>query len=243
MKRKTIRTLAGFILACLVALVVGIIAARNAAAPAPEQSHEALEIKPPVEETIPVLEQAVPVRAVIEPPLQVTVKLENARVSTAFEDVPAAESTAEQVKPEVETDAGPEAPEPSEPEPQPDPEQVELLACAIYQEAGSDYIADETRYMVGDVILNRVADSRFPDTLAEVLTQQGQYGRFSWTGVCWPERASYPGEAAAVQRAHDTAEALLSGTHSELYGQGYVWQAEFTQGTDVIYADGLYFGR
>jgi len=120
---------------------------------------------------------------------------------------------------------------------------VEMLACVIYQEAGADYIADNTRYMVGDVVLNRVADPRFPDALEDVLTQKGQYGRFYWTGIIWPERADSPNEACAVQRAYDTARALLSGDHSELYGAGYVWQAEFKQGTDIIYADGIYFGR
>lgn len=118
-----------------------------------------------------------------------------------------------------------------------------MLACAIYCEAGGDACSDLCRYYVGDVILNRVNDPRFPDTIEGVLTQKSQYGRFYWTGIVWPERANYPGEAAAVARAYDTARALLSGERSELYGAGYIWQAEFTQGTDVIYLDGTYFGR
>lgn len=121
--------------------------------------------------------------------------------------------------------------------------EVEMLACAIYREAGGNMCSDKCRYMVGDVILNRVADDRFPDTIELVLTQKVQYGRFYWTGIVWPERASYPEEAAAVQRAYDTALALLSGEHSEIYGAGYVWQAEFEQGEDIIQIDGLYFGR
>lgn len=125
----------------------------------------------------------------------------------------------------------------------PEGAEIELLACVIYQEAGGDACSDLCRAYVGDVVLNRVEDPRFPDTLEGVLTQQGQYGRFHWTGIIWPERASNPREADAVQRAYDTARALLSGEHSELYGQGYIWQAEFEQGTDVIYLDGLYFGR
>lgn len=122
-------------------------------------------------------------------------------------------------------------------------EDLELLACVIYQEAGGDACSDECRFMVGDVVLNRVADSRFPDTIEEVLTQRGQYGTFSKTGVVWPARAGNPGEAAAVERAYDTARRLLSGEHSELYGAGYIWQAEFIQGKDVIEVDGTYFGR
>ena len=127
--------------------------------------------------------------------------------------------------------------------PEPDAAEVEMLACAIYGEAGGDECSDLCRAYVGDVILNRVDNPRFPDTMAEVLTAEGQYGRFHWTGIVWPERADKPGEAAAVARAYDTARALLSGEHSDIYGAGYIWQAEFEQGTDVIHLDGIYFGR
>lgn len=146
----------------------------------------------------------------------------------------------------------PLAPVPPEPLPaamtagavlEPPAEMVEMLACVIYQEAGGDACSDLCRFMVGDVVLNRVADSRFPDTIEEVLTQRGQYGTFSKTGVVWPARASNPGEAAAVERAYDTARRLLSGEHSELYDAGYIWQAEFIQGKNVIEVDGTYFGR
>lgn len=72
---------------------------------------------------------------------------------------------------------------------------------------------------------------------------KGQYGRFYWTGIVWPARAENPGEKEAVERAYRIARALLSGEHSELYGAGYVYQAEFEQGSDIIYLDGIYFGR
>lgn len=126
---------------------------------------------------------------------------------------------------------------------EPDPEEVEMLACAIYNEAGGDACSDLCRYYVGDVILNRVADPRFPDTIEAVLTAPGQYGTFARTGIVWPARASKPEEAAAVARAYDIARRLLAGERSELWGLGYIWQAEFPQGTDVIYETGLYFGR
>lgn len=131
------------------------------------------------------------------------------------------------------------APPPEEP----DPDQVEMLACVIYQEAGGDACSDLCRMYVGDVVLNRMEDPRFPDTMEEVLTAPGQYGTFARTGVAWPARAKNAGEAAAVQRAYDTARKLLSGEHSEIYGQGYVWQAEFGQGSDGFWCCGLYFGR
>jgi spore germination cell wall hydrolase CwlJ-like protein len=120
---------------------------------------------------------------------------------------------------------------------------LELLACVIYQEAGGDAVCDDCRYRVADVVLNRLMDPRFPDTIHDVLTAESQYGRFHWTGVVWPDRASYESERHAVERAYEVAVDVLDGNHSELFGQGYIWQAEFVQGTGVIYCCGHYFGR
>ena len=103
-------------------------------------------------------------------------------------------------------------------------------------------------------ILNNLSDGdllfvdeihRLNRQVEEVLTAYRQYGRFYWTGVVWPDRAVKPGEAHAVARAWETARDVLSGEHSDLYGQGYIYQAEFEQGADVIYCEdcGIYFGR
>jgi hypothetical protein len=121
-------------------------------------------------------------------------------------------------------------------------EELEMLALVIYQEAGGDACSDETRLMVGNVVLNRVADDRFPDTIEEVLLQERQYGRLHWTGLVWPERASQSVEAHAVQRAYDCAERVLEG--ERLLPEDVIWQAEFVQGTEVVaQQDGFYFCR
>ena len=121
-------------------------------------------------------------------------------------------------------------------------EELEMMALVIYQEAGGDDCSNETRMMVGTVVMNRVADSRFPDSLYEVLTQEGQYGRLHWTGLVWAERASNPGEAHAVARAYECAERILSGERA--LPEDVIWQAEFPQGTEtVVYQDGTYFCR
>lgn len=125
----------------------------------------------------------------------------------------------------------------------PDQAEVELLAKVIYQEAGGDECCDECRRRVADVVLNRVADSRYPDTILEVLSEKSQYGRYHWTGVIWPEKANYESEKHAVERAYRIAEEVLSGQHSELYGQNYIWQAEFVQGYDNVICCGMYFGK
>jgi hypothetical protein len=121
-------------------------------------------------------------------------------------------------------------------------EELELLALVIYQEAGSDACTDDTRLKVGTVVMNRVADHRFPDTLREVVLQRGQYGRLYWTGAEWPERANNEAEAHAVARAYDCAEQVLQG-HRALPADT-VYQAEFEQGDEVVaHQDGFYFCR
>lgn len=120
----------------------------------------------------------------------------------------------------------------------------ERLAIVIYQEAGGDDVCDMCRYRVGDVVLNRVKDPRYPDTIEGVLTDDKyglQWGLLSVTGVVWPEKANNPGEAAAVQRAWDIAADLLEGNHSDL-DSSYIFCSEYKQGSDAIYCDGIYFG-
>lgn len=121
--------------------------------------------------------------------------------------------------------------------------EIEALAIVIYQEAGGDACCDDCRMRVADVVLNRVEDERFPDTIEEVLTAPKQYGRLYHTGLKWAERSKLTEEAEAVARAYETAEAVLNGSHSELYGEEYIWQAEFKQGTDIVECCGIYFGR
>lgn len=120
---------------------------------------------------------------------------------------------------------------------------LELLACVIYQEAGGDECCDDCRRRVADVVLNRVNDERFPNDIHSVLVAPRQYGKFSQTGVVWPERAKNPNEVDAIARAYRIAEEVLLGQHSKLYGQGYIWQAEFKQGKEQFYHCGHYFGR
>lgn len=121
---------------------------------------------------------------------------------------------------------------------------LELLALVIYQEAGGDACSDETRQMVGEVVLNRVADKRYPCTIEGVITQQAQYGRLHWTGPVWPERHKNPGEQHAVERAYETARALLIEKTDRLLPEDVIYQAEFRQGVEVVAeADGFYFCR
>ena len=120
----------------------------------------------------------------------------------------------------------------------------EQLAVGIYREGGGDAVCDECRVRIADVMLNRVADERFPDTLKEVLTQKGQYGTMHTDGITFPARAAQPEEFHAVQRAYDIAEEVMLGRHSELYGEGYIYQSEFPDlGHDAIEHCGIYYAK
>ena len=50
-----------------------------------------------------------------------------------------------------------------------------LLAKLICAEAGSDWLNDDFRLCVGEVVLNRVASPEFPDSISDVVYQKGQY--------------------------------------------------------------------
>ena len=121
--------------------------------------------------------------------------------------------------------------------------ELEMLALVIYQEAGGDACSDSTRRMVGEVVLNRIDHPMYPNTMEEVLTQYGQYGRLHWTGLVWPERAKYEVERHAVERAYRIAEELLTSDYRLLPGD-VLFQAEFPQGSEIVVEqEGLYFCR
>ncbi len=56
-----------------------------------------------------------------------------------------------------------------------DYDELRLLSKLITWEAGSVWLTDELRLGVGEVVLNRVASPEFPNTLKEVVFQEGQY--------------------------------------------------------------------
>lgn len=115
------------------------------------------------------------------------------------------------------------------------------MAAAIYNEAGGDNCSDDTRRLVGYVILNRVNDSRFPNTIREVLEQKRQYGRFHWTGIKFADRASLPQEQRAVSRAYNIARECLK-SKSIPIPSNVVFQAEFEQGVGVFrHQEEMYF--
>ena len=119
-------------------------------------------------------------------------------------------------------------------------EELDMLALIVYQEAGGDKVSDDTRRLVAQVFLNRVKDSRFPDSFYEVATAERQYGRLYWTGIVWPERASSQAEAHAVERAYKIAQEVLE-SDEPICPEGVIFQTEFVQGEIYEEQDGMYF--
>ena len=119
-------------------------------------------------------------------------------------------------------------------------EELEILALIVYQEAGGDIVSDDTRRLVAQVFLNRVNDSRFPDSFYEVATEERQYGRLYWTGIVWPDRASSQEEAHAVERAYKIAQEVLE-SKEPVCPEGVIFQAEFVQVDIYAQQDGMYF--
>lgn len=190
----------------------------------------------------PNIEPAPPTNTAVQIIDSVTTQTDDLPVITQVIDLPVTASSVDLPITDGITD--PPAVATSVPEPGYTDEELEILALIIYQEAGADYCQDSTRQMVGEVFLNRVASSRYPNTFYDVATQAYQYGRLHWVGITWPERASLPQEQRAVKRAYSIAEALLTNSIDRLLPLDAIYQAEFTQGSEVLASqDGLYFCR
>ena len=94
-----------------------------------------------------------------------------------------------------------------------------LLAKLIYAEAGSDWLSDDFRLCVGEVVLNRVASPEFPDTIYDVIYQKNQYSS-----------VSSPGFSTLVpsQDCVDVAIRLLQGERQMV--ESVVFQSNYAQG-------------
>ena len=106
------------------------------------------------------------------------------------------------------------------------------MAAVIYNEAGGDMCSDEHRAMVGYVVLNRVNDPRFPNSIREVLEQRSQYAGMG-DGVKFADRYTKPFEQHAVERAYRVAQEVLENRNNIPIPRNVVFQSEFKQGIGV----------
>ena len=99
--------------------------------------------------------------------------------------------------------------------------EVELLARLINAEAGAEWCTSEMKRLVGVVALNRTKHKAFPDTLKEVIYQQGQY------------RCVIDGNInkQPTKECYIIAKNLLTNGYDD--PKDVIWQSEFIQGKRV----------
>lgn len=99
---------------------------------------------------------------------------------------------------------------------------LDLMARIIYAEAGN--CSDEEQLLVGNVIMNRVASSKYPNTIREVIYQKGQYSP-TWNGAI---------NKKPSEKAIKNAKRILNG--ERFCPTNVVYQAMFKQGSGVYKA-------
>lgn len=106
-----------------------------------------------------------------------------------------------------------------------------LLSKIITAEAGSYWLPLEWKLSVGEVVLNRVVSPEFPDTVADVIYQRGQY---------YGANSRYFQRLLPYKDCVEAAWELLSGERV-LKDRTVVFQANFSQGGGVAvkYYDSL----
>lgn len=112
-----------------------------------------------------------------------------------------------------------------------DQSKVYMLAHLIGGEAGADWCTDELQLMVGSVVLNRMASDKFPNTMEEVIFQQGQYS-VTWNGAYYNE---------PTERTVANAKYLL--LNGPTIPSDVLFQANFPQKRTYKVVQGVYFGH
>lgn len=91
---------------------------------------------------------------------------------------------------------------------------LELMAICVEAEAGNQGLIGKR--MVADVILNRVDDPDFPDTITGVITQKNQFSSY-WDG--------------GMDRAREPSEETIRAVQMELKERGWPELIYFTAGS------------
>jgi len=110
-------------------------------------------------------------------------------------------------------------PQVTETKPLIDYEEVDLLAHLIYAEANT--LGERGMQYAGSVVLNRVSDESFPDSIRDVIMQGNQYACVT-NGSIWDEPSDV---------AYEIAEELI--VYGSVLPESCVYQAEFPQGSST----------
>ena len=121
-------------------------------------------------------------------------------------------------------------------------EDVRILATTVYYEAGGT--TEEMRQYVAQVVLNRVADHRFPNTVYSVVAQPGQYA-----GDYVTASATQAIKDKDARNGTNYYNTCVNSAKKAMMGKvdmpsNVVFQANFTQGSGIwkaIYYNSGYF--
>lgn len=103
-------------------------------------------------------------------------------------------------------------------------DELMLLSKIMHAEAGGAlWLSDDWVMCVGEVVLNRVASTEFPNTISEVVYQKGQY---------YGSNSTYFNNLTPNERTVLVAIRLLEGERY-MNEPSVVFQAEFKQGSGV----------
>jgi spore germination cell wall hydrolase CwlJ-like protein len=110
-------------------------------------------------------------------------------------------------------------------------EDIRILATTVYYEAGTT--TDQLRQYVAQVVMNRVADSRFPNTVKGVVTQAGQYaGNYATTSATQAIKNKDSQNGTYYYATCETAaKAAMMGQVD--MPSSVIYQANFSQGKGV----------
>lgn len=103
-------------------------------------------------------------------------------------------------------------------------EDLRILTTVVYYEAGNT--TEQLRQYVAQVVLNRVGDSRFPDTIKDVIEQKGQYST-KYTTV---QAANAIGSTAYATCESSAKKAMMGKVNMP---SNVLFQANFKQGKGV----------
>lgn len=90
--------------------------------------------------------------------------------------------------------------------------EVDLMAQLVWHEAGNQDMVG--KMLVADTVLNRVEDSRFPNTVEEVIFQKGQYTTAKVLGKVEPTIECYGAVLSEIDGERYNTEVLF-------FGRGY----------------------
>lgn len=111
-----------------------------------------------------------------------------------------------------------------------DERDLDLLAHLINGEAGATYCSDTMRYYVGSVVLNRMQHELFPDTIENVIYDDGQYA-CTWDGNFDKE---------PTEKCYEVSRDLL--INGSRLPKNVIYQAGFEQGSGVYFKEqNMYF--